>query len=282
MPLRRILRVGDRDRDERDAPIADRDRGTLERDFLGAIASADERRRNAERRHVAIALADERRHAARRAVRIEREKIVAEARDRGRQRRVRQRHDRPFFDRRAQAIRRRLPLLLFQLGVVESGIDGIREHDDVAGLGDRLGQIAIGLFTGDLAALGELVLRLALGLGEGDVDGDRLRPSAADVLDQHRLERARPRPAADVRREIADGGVRDFDEDDVGVDERLSAGDAEARERDRAPVVGLELGPIEPAAMTERERQRRGTGTDREPCEDLAHPAQGTPARARR
>ena len=52
--------------------------------------------------------------------------------------------DRPFFDRRAETIRRRVPGLLRHLAVNQPGIDGVREQDDVAGPLHRLGEIAIG------------------------------------------------------------------------------------------------------------------------------------------
>ena len=46
---------------------------------------------------------------------------------------IRQGDDRALFDRRPKAVRRRRPRLLLGLAVVDAGVDGVSEHDDVAG-----------------------------------------------------------------------------------------------------------------------------------------------------
>src|SRR5215217_4828933 len=73
-----VIGVGDRIGDERHAPIADHHIPPIQDDVLGTSAAGDERRRNAQRGHELVASADERGHAARRAVGVEWQIVVAQ------------------------------------------------------------------------------------------------------------------------------------------------------------------------------------------------------------
>ena len=126
----------------------------------------------------------------------------------------------------------------------------VGEQDDVAGRLDRVDQRPIRLGAATSSMPPKSKPRRRVGLGKVDVVGDHLRRRARQVVEQHRVHDARPRPAAGVRLQVAQRVLVDFDERDV------LAGRLRARGVRQPPVVGAELGELERAEAV-RARARR-------------------------
>src|SRR5438094_245803 len=86
------------------------------------------------------------------------------------------------------------------------------------------------------------------GVRAGEIDVVANHSGRREVIDQHRVHHARPRPASDIRLEVAERVLVDLDERDV-LAGRLGMG--RARE---APIVGFQLDRLE--------RVRAGAGAD--------------------
>ena len=189
----------------------------------------DERGRDRERRDELARPADERHRATHRAVRILHDEVVRERAAGLRQVAERRRHDRTALDPvvEAEGLRHR------ELGLRRAAGLGRHVHDvhDVAGARGRFDQRAVRLLAGPRLVADRD--RPAVGLAEDDVVDDDLRRPPREVVDQRRVDHARPGPAADQRLEVPDAGLVDRDEDDVAARGRGVGG------RLDPPVVGL-------------------------------------------
>jgi len=176
-------------------------------------------------------------------------------------------HHPPLLDGRSETIRRPLPAcrLVRLLGADGPFVDGVSQHDHVARGADGLDECRVRFGASHLHRA-NLVSRDSVLLENGQIDRDDLRPAALEEVDQDAENDARPRPSAEVRRQIANGGVVDFDEDDVLAD-RSGVGRLA-----HAPVVGLQLRRIERARRAEQQGDRRGAQTEQKTGNDLSHP----------
>jgi hypothetical protein len=259
--------VPDRNRHEGQHAIADTDLTAVENDFLRPRVHRQQRRANAERRQVMVARADERRHPPRAAVWIERQVVMAQAGCRVRQRLKRRDDERALVNRRPQAVPRApaAPLCGRVCLIAVDGplVNGIGQQHHRTRRADGFHQRRIRLLRRN-GRLADLRAERPVQFEEGEVDGDRFGRRALQVVDEGGIHDARPRPAAQVRREIADGRVVEFDEDDVGVDRGGIRGPADA------PVVGPELRRIENARPRQQEHESCGAETERDACEELS------------
>ena len=156
-------------------------------------------------------------------------------------------------------------MLLRHLSVNQAGIDGVREQDDIARSLHGFREIAIRPL-GRVVLAHERVGRLTFPLPEPDVDSDRLRRAAVQVVDEQRRDGAGPWPAAGDFLELANRRVVDLDEDDV-----LACFGRSLAEGPHPPVVGLELGDVEPAGPRNQPHERGGADPDRESSQQFAH-----------
>ena len=216
-----------------------------------------------------VADAHERRRAPHRPVGIVDAEVVAHGRRRVGEFGVRQDDAGPRLERRVgrERLARAKPLdpAIVELGQFVGGHVG-REHD-VARARRRRRQRAVrlGATPGDVVDLE----RPLLAFGEEHVVDDDLRRGAGEVVDQGRVDHARPRPAARVRLEAADAAVVDADEHDVAPRRRR------VRRHADAVVVGLELDGLEERGLAggprQRRRRRANGASDQEPPRPTLH-----------
>ncbi len=190
------------DLDQRHRTIANAERGPVGGDLIGADAGGEQRRGNADRRHVLRVGRDEGRHPPGGTVGIERHVVVAEsARAVGQLLKRRNDQGTPE-DPRAEPVRRRFPMRrrdrLLSLG---PRVDGVGEQDHVSGFGHRGGQGGIRFLAApDRSSIAADPERdVALLFPEPHVDRDDLRGTAREIVDQAGGRNARPRPASESR-----------------------------------------------------------------------------------
>ncbi len=107
------------------------------------------------------------------------------------------------FDRAAQAILggaiapfSRLHRLIPRDGAL---VHGVRQQHDRTRLLDGLDQRRIGLLRGE-RLVADFRSERPVGLEKREIDRDDLRWSAIQIIDEGRIDNARPRPPPDVRR----------------------------------------------------------------------------------
>ena len=108
----------------------------------------------------------------------------------------------------------------------------------------------------------------SVGLGKEHVVGDDLGWRAGQVINQHRVDGARPRPSTCVRLEVAQRGLVDLDQRDVRP-RRFRP-----RRVRQAPVVGPELDRLERMQSTGEAREQQIDRQD-DDCRDAANEQAG-------
>jgi len=109
--------------------------------------------------------------------------------------------------------------------------------------------------------------RPLLPLGEQDVVDDDLRRPARQVVEQVRVDHARPGPAADLRLEAPDAAVVDSHEHDIAARRRRVG------RHPHAQVVGLQLDRPEERGVADGPCQRSRGRADRAPNQDSLRPS---------
>ena len=235
--------------------------------LFGPNSERQERRRHAKRRHVMLAGADERCHAPRAAIRIQSQPVVPE-----RRRDVGQflewwNDDRSFLDCRSEMeFRAASTPLRWRSGLLSIDrplIHGVGEQYHRARLANGFDERCVGFLRGN-RHVADLRAERPVRLEKREIDSDDLGRRATQIIDEARIDDARPRPATKVRREIADGRVVELDEHDVFVERRRVGGPADA------PVVRPQLGRIEDTRPREQQDEPCGAETEAQTSEEFA------------
>ena len=231
-----------------------------------------------ERRQAHAAGSDKRHGVSERPIRIEHEQVVPEPGHGGRQIRIRRKDHTALGD----AFPGRHKPRIGNGGHLGVALEcRIREHQDVAGLADRVGKRRVGFGAGPRGSReGESEARVRV--REVDVVQDHRRRRAREVVEQARVHDARPGPSSGERLEVAERVLVDLDEDDILTRGRGSRG------RDQPPVVGAHLDGLEQAGPgaaaredVEAEHKRCGAKPDERACDSFAHDQIRTLARSR-
>ena len=138
-----------------------------------------------------------------------------------------------------------------------TGVGGLGQQHDVAGLLDRLDEGGVRLGAGPRVA-GDVEPGAAVRLEEADVVGDDRGRAARQVVDQPAVEEPRPRPASGDRLEGAQRLLVDFDDRDLL--RRAGRGDGPAHPQ----VVDRPLERLGDRQVGEQQPQDRGAQAQRQ------------------